>query len=95
METIENMRWGTKAGRTGDELNSSKGKQGFQITTGSAVSAQKLIGERECFCVQFCELPDIFCGECHGTGEVKRLQEHLTKYGMRSTTKRKKRVAKK
>lgn len=71
-------------------LNIVKGKKGFQTTTGSATTAKGLIGEKECFCVQFCDVPDIFCGECHGTGEVKRLQEHLKKYGMEPTTKRKK-----
>jgi len=56
---------------------------------------QGLIGEKECFCTQLCDIPDPCCLECEGSGTVKRLQEHLKKYGMEKTTHKIKRKSRK
>lgn len=72
-------------------LNIVKGKKGFQTTTGSATTAKGLIGKKECHCTQFCEIPDLFCTDCEGTGTIQRLQEYLKKHGMEKTTHRIKR----
>lgn len=35
------------------------------------VEKTDLIGNNECYCLQFSSLPDIFCKHCNGTGVIE------------------------
>ena len=52
---------------------------------------QGLIGEKECYCTQMCDIPDQFCEDCSGTGTITKLQTYLKKHGMEKTTLKSKR----
>lgn len=39
----------------------------------------QMIREDECFCIQFSDIPDIFCTFCNGTGRVDKTTKKFPK----------------
>lgn len=41
-----------------------------------SINKDKLIGDKECHCVQVCDIPDPMCEHCEGTGLLSRPYEY-------------------
>ena len=66
MESFYNMGWSTKG------YNQPRAT----FIEKYSVNKDKLIGDKECHCVQICDIPDPMCVHCEGTGVLSRPYEY-------------------
>lgn len=66
MESMYNMHWGEK----------DYTSPWLSFTESYSINKDKLIGDKECHCIQVCPIPDPMCEHCEGTGLLSRPYEY-------------------